>query len=678
MTAQHERPAPSRDEQGGTPKGEETLRAIIGILVAEILGWAASGPLQPWIRVLLVLLLAFLGGVLFYYVQVMIWLFTWLTRNAKNLPGLLGHVLGAFFNVVRHLFSGLAMLSGRSLRAVFCVILLIAATCLISSFHSWPWTSCAIAWEVRLAASSETAPAVQHAAETFMRGTADWRGCRTANITIIAPDSASELRRRLASGWNATPPHTPGPRPVLWIADSPAEVTQIRAVSSARISRVTTVATSPLVIAMPQATAELITSGLDEPGAFTWAQLINGVRSPRAVLRTHPRTSNVGLLATVGLEESLPGEDKQAERDALEARIGGGVGWAEDVHDVMCRFLDADDASGDRVPAFIMSEQQLYEFNMARSGTGTGSWTRADCARAAIRPGPVPRLRPLYPSGTDGRHVPGLIYQCVPLDWADQPTPPAVSEIVRAFCDHLATALTRLGFRDADGRLPALDSAAELAADAAVAPEWPSDITGALARAAVPRLGDHVLLAVDVSGSMSNSLNTGGDRLRAATDTAKTLVAHMPGALTTGLWTYPAANPEATHEVLAPPAQVTDGGAALAALLDPVRLATNRMDRSLSRLVRAGVAELAGKDGHRVLVVLTDGGGADFDEFPLTEDSGVEIVLLTFGGRGCNHPGLAEGAPQDGLVCYPVDGAPPDHAVSSLRTYLTAAAGGAR
>ena len=61
MTAQHERPAPSRDEQGGTPKGEETLRAIIGILVAEILGWAASGPLQPWIRVLLVLLLV-LGG----------------------------------------------------------------------------------------------------------------------------------------------------------------------------------------------------------------------------------------------------------------------------------------------------------------------------------------------------------------------------------------------------------------------------------------------------------------------------------------------------------------------------------------------------------------------------------------------------------------------------------------
>ena len=678
MMAQQERPAPSRDDQGGAPKGEETLRTIIGILVAEILGWAASsGPLQPWIRVLLILLLALLGGVLFYYVQGVIWFFTWLARNARKLPGLLGHVLGAFFNVVRHLFSGVAMLSGRSLRAVFCVILLIAATCLIYSFRSWPWAPCPIAWEVRLAASSETAPAVQHAAETFMRDTADWRGCRTANITITAPDSASELRRRLAGGWNATPPHTPGPRPVLWIADSPAEVAQVRDVSSARIGRVETVATSPLVLAMPHATADLITSGLDEPGAFTWAQLINGVRSPRAVLRTHPRTSNVGLLATVGLEESLPGEDRKAERDALEARIGGRVGWAEDVHDVMCRFLDADDASGDRVPAFVMSEQQLYEFNMARSGTGTGSWTRADCAGSAARPGPVPRLRPLYPRGPDGRHIHSLIYQCVPLDWADQPTPPAVSEIVRAFCGHLATALTRLGFRDADGRLPALDSAGELAADAAVAPDWPSDITGTLARAAVPRLGDHVLLAVDVTGSMSNSLNTDGDRLRAATDTAKTLVAHMPGALTTALWTYPAADAEATHEVLAPPAPVRDDGAALAALLDPVQLATDRTDRSLSRLVRAGVEELAGRDGQRVLVVFTDGGGADFDESPLTGTAGVEIVLLTFGGRGCDHPGLAEGTPREGLLCYPVDSDPPDQAVSSLRTYLTVPSGGA-
>src|SRR5690606_1659817 len=163
MMAQQERPAPSRDDQGGAPKGEETLRTIIGILVAEILGWAASsGPLQPWIRVLLILLLALLGGVLFYYVQGVIWFFTWLARNARKLPGLLGHVLGAFFNVVRHLFSGVAMLSGRSLRAVFCVILLIAATCLIYSFRSWPWAPCPIAWEVRLAASSETAPAVQH------------------------------------------------------------------------------------------------------------------------------------------------------------------------------------------------------------------------------------------------------------------------------------------------------------------------------------------------------------------------------------------------------------------------------------------------------------------------------------------------------------------------------------
>ncbi|GAA5079728.1 hypothetical protein HNP84_000816 [Thermocatellispora tengchongensis] len=657
---------------------------VAGISVGALFALVASAPLEELpLRALIMAGLAVLGGVLFNVFGRMPGLLDGLRAAAVKSARLaaaavrasaragatvLGHLARAFLALAggaAGLFKGAPRRAGAASAAV-----VLAAGGALLYTHN-PWASCPIPREIPVTASSETAPAVRLIGEAYGRDSADWRGCRTAHVTVTAPESAEELRARFAGGWNG---EAPGPRPVLWVADSPAEVEQVRRAEPVTLGRATTVATSPLVLAVPRATVD---SAADpRPGRLDWAKLINGVSSSRSVVRTYARTSNTGLLATTGMYGTLGGDARAPERATLEARVSRDAGPAEDAHDVMCRYLRADDGPAGRIPAMILTEQQLYEFNRARAGAGGGAWTGADCPAPAPAPGTVPPLYPLYPAGGHA-----LSYQCVPVTWPDRPElGDDLGGLLAGLCDRLARDLPGLGFRDADGDLPRLDHAEGLARDAAVTPGWPPEIDTALAQAGTAVFGDHVLMALDVSGSMSNKLDTAGSRLRAATDVARELVTHMRGRLTTGLWTFPSGpgGPDAPHAEAVPPEFVRDDGARLLALLDPIALAGPHPDGSLRELVRDGIAALRGKDGRRVLVILTDGGRPDgLSAADLADHEGTEVVVLAFGGAGCGKPAIA-GLATDGLLtCYQVDGTPPDEALSTIRTdRATGATGG--
>lgn len=671
--AQHQGSEPAR---GQPVRRDYTPEIILGAVTA-LFGIIVTTPLEEiWLRILLLIVTATVAVTLMHSRER---LTAW-TKDAAKRTTRLPRLAGRALEPVVTLLTGFSAVVGkltpprRALTALASLALVVVAVDVFLA-PPWPWNTCPVPHELRVAASGETAPAIVRAAEKIVRDTADWRGCRTLNVTVIPHDSAEALRRKLKNDWTALASQAPGPRPDVWIADSAAEIAEVR---PALAGDPVIVATSPLVLAAPADTINLIAGGQRDPGDLTWQQLINGVRSGRAVLRPHPLTSNVGLLVAVALDERLAGEARKPERDMLEARVSRDVGPADDIHDVMCEYVDAtDDALGGRVPAIIMSEQQLHEFNRARMATGddveAGAWRRADCPEPERNAGPLPYLHALYPEGGHS-----LVYMCVPLSWAENPTPSVLSPLIDDFCARLATGLPALGFRDADGTLAGSDHIEPLNPNAPVRTDWPAQISATLGNAARPLLGDHVLVAVDVSGSMGNSLRTRGLRIGAATETARVIVADMHGRLTTGLWTYPTApgGLAALHQVISPLGPVNDDGADLLRKLDAIEHDGDRPDGSLRTLIRSGIGTLAREDGRRVMVILTDGGNADgLSAGDLADRGDIEILILTFGGRGCAVPAIAALAQRGELRCHVVDGSPPDQVLSEIWTEIFAAEG---
>ncbi|MDF5752393.1 vWA domain-containing protein [Spongiactinospora sp. TRM90649] len=652
---QSQGPAQSQGQSGA-----QAARASVGVLVAELVGLAASSPLADLPqRLSLVTLFALAGGVAFYYTDRAVAGLASLGRAAGRLPGLLGRAAAVPMHALGRVFTAVAVLSGSTARVTVSAVLLAAAVPVGLFVTHSPWSACPVPREMRVAASAETAPAIQAAAAEFVRDTADWRGCRTAQVTVSAPGSADDLRTRLLNGWQASaagPPTPPGPHPDLWIADSAAEVAEVRSQVRSLIGTDTPVATSPLVVAVPAAVAELL--GGTKPGRFTWRELISKLE-PRAVLRTHPETSNVGMLATAGMYTGIERDPK--ERAALEARVSAGVGWAETALDVMCRDLDVAPAT---MPAMVLSEQQLLEFNKARSGSASEVWDRPDCQRAAE----ISQLRPLYPAGGHA-----LTYRCVRVIW---PGGSGTDDPARDFCRRLPGYLARYGFRDTEGALPdRLGDADELRRNAQVSPGWRPKVADTVDLAGRPILGDHVLLAIDVSGSMDGAIGQVGSRLAVATDTAQTIVSHMPGTQSTGLWVFPssAVGGHAPQVPLGPSGEVE---ADLKRELAPTGLRTNLPDVPLRTVITDALADLRGLFGRRVLVVFTDGGdtrGLGPGDFA-TRD-GTEVVVLAT-NNGCDLDAVSALEKHKDLRCYPLGDEPPEETLSKVVLDLSSRAPG--
>ncbi|WP_440064118.1 substrate-binding domain-containing protein [Streptosporangium sp. OZ121] len=541
-----------------------------------------------------------------------------------------------------------------------------------------PWVTCQIPDEVTLLASAETSPAIQRAAGEFMAGKTDWWGCRQMNINVSGL-RADEVRDRLGDWTFPVQPATgrtaertalrpPGARPDGWIADSPQEIDYLdrNADGMPAFGARTVVATSPLVIAAPEELAEELTEANRKPGDREWADLLRSRPGARQVVRTHPLASNVGLMATA----AAPG---RAEGLSTKVRPG------DDVRDVMCRYASSLDTS-----AMVLTEQQFHELNVSLSGADPALPASGGCAvPGAGSPGAAsapesagerpPRLTAVYPRGGHA-----MRYACVSKRWPDLRRPPAVERTVREFCDFLREALPRYGFRDAEGRLnvgrlPA--KAPWLRPSAPVAANWKPDISKLLYKLATP-LADHVLVVVDVSGSMAgNRVNDGRSRLEAAIQVAQLAVTSRRGELTTGIMTFFPDDDDGRGVPLAP---VADGGRALAGRLTSVQKAyrdSSHRDPPMRPIIRNALGQMAriGDPGERkAVLVLTDGGsphgltGGD-----LREHDGVRLLMLSFDLHGCAKPPLPKLRDEGLMSCYDASTDPDqklDDAFTELRT----------
>ncbi|GAA3024464.1 VWA domain-containing protein [Streptosporangium longisporum] len=532
-----------------------------------------------------------------------------------------------------------------------------------------PWRTCQIPDEITLLASDETAPVIRRAAGEFMARKVDWWGCRQVNITVSGL-RAGEARERLRDWTFPVQPTTertareaPGARPDGWIADFAEEIDYVRRDETPAEGRTfgerTVVATSPLVVAASPALADDLTQGDWRPGGRDWASLLRGKTGSRLqVLRTHPRASNVGLMAAAATP--LPEEDLSAK-----TRL------SDDTRDLMCRYAGSGEAS-----PMLLTEQQLHELNLGLSGTGPAP---GDCAAPGTVGGRPSTTRPsaldepltaVYPAGGHA-----MRYTCVSKKWPDLRRPLVITRTVEEFCGALREILPRYGFRDDRGRL-ALDRLPKrtswLKAEARVA-DWRPDVLALLHELRTP-LGEHVLVVVDVSGSMArNKVNDGRSRLEAAIQLAQLVVTSRGGDLTTGIATF---FPGDGHAV--DPAPVRDGGKALAGrlgtALEEYRTGS-RPDPPMRPVLKEALARMEGTgdpEERRIVLVLTDGGNpAGLTAADLRGHGGVRLAMLSFDLHGCDTPPLPELRDRELLSCHDVSTDPEktlDDAFNELRT----------
>ncbi|MEU3165511.1 VWA domain-containing protein [Streptosporangium sp. NPDC006930] len=547
-----------------------------------------------------------------------------------------------------------------------------------------PWVTCRVPDEITLLASAETSPVIQRAAGEFMAGKIDWWGCRQVNINVSGL-RAGEARDRLgdwtfpvqpavgpAAGRTARKP--PGARPDGWIADSLQEIDYVDRNTDGvpTFGERTVVATSPLVIAAPERLAEELTEANRKPGDRDWADLLRSRPGARQqVVRTHPLASNVGLMATA----AAPGPS-----EGLSRKVRPG----DTVRDVMCRYANSLDTS-----AMVMTEQQFHELDVALSGTAPALSVPGGCALSGAgdgRPSPgsvsVPRSagkkppRPVivYPKGGHA-----MRYACVSKRWPDLRRPPAVEQTVEEFCDFLRETLPRYGFRDAEGRLDVQRlpvKAHRLRSDAPVAANWKPDISRLLYKLTTP-LADHVLVVVDVSGSMArNKVNDGRSRLEAAIQVAQVAVTSKRGERTTGIMTF---FPDDGHAV--PPAPVGDEGNALTGRLTAVQNAYrdgSRPDPPMRPIIEKALDRLerTGDPGERkVVLVLTDGGNPKgLTGEDIRGHDGVRLMMLSFDLHGCDTSPLPVLGDEGLMSCYDAS-TDPDQKLDDAFTELRAATG---
>lgn len=409
--------------------------------------------------------------------------------------------------------------------------------------------SCSGALVLTVEAAPEVAAATQSASAEYQKTTPDVDG--TCVTIQVRPRAAHETARLLGAGWQDA---NAGSIPDIWIPDSTLWLDMARLQEPARAlvpQKATTIATSPVVIAVPRSLAtklgwpaenlsweDLLTQG----GSTTfWRDRGDEQHGRFQVVLTDPQASSASLTAmtsVVAAKLSKPVEDLTAQRFrddqsvkevvlALERRSAA----VPSSYDAMLTYLRQADSAGhlaDSVSAAPMLESAVFGYNQGIGADG-----------AAVMPNE--RLVATYP--TDGMAV-----QNVPFVPVGSNSDPARTAAGQAFLQAMLGETGRTAFAEAGLRTPE-GSNEKLTASAGFSPDLPSgppQTTNPETMASaielfggIHRLGS-TLAVIDTSGSMKQEVAGSGGRTRldvavAALRQAYTLAAEDSNL---GLWQF--------------------------------------------------------------------------------------------------------------------------------------------
>jgi Ca-activated chloride channel homolog len=463
--------------------------------------------------------------------------------------------------------------------------------------------------------------------------------CRESSVTVFSVPSSGTVADALVGRWPRDDLAQLGPEPAVWMPDATADLEWVNQRLGDDLKSLGSIATSPVVLAVPESAMARV----GEDRTVPWRTMLGWARRPASgsrlrIGRPDPSSSTAGLLATIGLNGWSDGPPTPPSRHAVEQAIDP----AADELTELCQLAEP----GGPARAVLVSEQVMVDHNNGRLG--------GSCDAREGRP---ERLTAVY--AADG--TPVLDHPFVLLPAAAAPEDRA--QLARRFFAYLSrpdvqARLRDFGFRDAarnvGGSVGAVDGV--LVHDP---PAWAEPLDGPTLDQEVDawekaRLPARALLAMDVSGSMSEELpGPGGRRITAARAAAKRAVGLMGDKDQIGLWRFSQSlDGPRDYQELVPlgPAGIRGGGGRgrdqVAETLDGL-LATTK-DTGLYDTIHAGIGELRAGGGPAdtvdALIVVTDGknddrnGGVGLGDVVnrLQDGEDVLVFLLTFGPARCD------------------------------------------
>ncbi|HEX6469247.1 MAG TPA: VWA domain-containing protein [Streptosporangiaceae bacterium] len=524
--------------------------------------------------------------------------------------------------------------------------------------------------ELRVLTPPEDRDAVQSAADGFAADQARRRHCRPVHITVNAQVPFSDLLQGFATRWQ-DPSKQPvstgvmallGPPPDIWLPAATAEADYVagRAHPDVTLDDEGSIATSPLVFAVPDDYAQRMAENLPDPDAPTWADLL--AAAPKAglrVARPDPTVSEAGVLATADLYRASHaghraggtggtgrdggGDPGDRDRRAVEEQIASLGAPLSSAHDLLCAIRQ-----NPAPVAVIVPEQALLDYDQAKP-LGVG------CSLPIARP-PVP-YRPFHPA--DARV---LDYPFVRVTWQGQ-ADAARDTMIDRFRSWLAGGtLQDAGFRDRSGHTESVQLP-NTRLETEVRRFTRTEIGRAIAEYRRARLLVTVDFVIDVSGSMNRPTPERVSELDRARELVAQAVDFLGPSDAVGLSTFPGGR--AVDDVTsAVRAEVAPAAADhISKDLQPALARLGRAHGGSTPLYNAiddASKALVGKGDNPAVVVLTDGddhvrggiGAAELAKRLAAAPERPRIVMLATGPKGCDEPDVTALTATRTAVCY--------------------------
>jgi Ca-activated chloride channel homolog len=380
-----------------------------------------------------------------------------------------------------------------------------------------------------LVASPEKAQLVKQLAVDYMAGGRRLGG-RCIKV-VVGSKSSGEAMAALARGWRES---VDGPRPDVWSPASSAWVRllqqRIVGANRAGLKLVSgdppSMVATPLVVAMPRPMAEALGWPSKQLG---WADLLRLSRNRQGwgkfghaewgafkLGKTNPNLSTSGLNATIGAFFAATGHTSDlTARDVADPEVQAFVAGVEQsvVHygDTTLTFLSNLQRADDRgaglsyISAVAVEEKSVWDYNQ---GNPSG-----DPATLGKHPKPHVPLVAIYPQ--EGTLLSDNPYVVLAAPWVDGAKRKAAADFLAYLRSGLAQErFERSAFRNYLGRPgPLITEANGLLPGqqlTLLSPPAPAVVDRVLTSWAKLRKPANVLLVIDVSGSMDNTVGSAG------------------------------------------------------------------------------------------------------------------------------------------------------------------------
>jgi Ca-activated chloride channel family protein len=413
--------------------------------------------------------------------------------------------------------------------------------------------------QLQVVADPDQAGLLQQAARDYA-STDPLVGDRCVNVNVRSLDSP-EATAALATGWTD---QAAGPRPDVWVpaASTWATELQIQLQQSRRPNIIPSdhpsVATSPLVIAMPRPMAEALGWPARQLG---WSDLATVLRNPTGwaafghpdwgpfkLGKTDPKLSEAGLGALLGAGASVMGQDAQnptpAQLQSKADQLGSMIlqvsrspGEETDTTGTLLANLqraDRTDKALRYVSAVPLAEKSVWDYNQGKAID--------DPSNGSERAKPKVPLAAVYPrEGTLQADYPWMVLR---TPWVDDAKRAAASDFLLYLKSPAVQArFQAAGFRSARGQAgPEVSEGAGLLANqpTRVLPAPAPLVVGATLKAwdQTKRIAN--LLAVyDVSGSMAEPVpGTGKTKIDLAREAAAASLRLFTNESDIGTWEF--------------------------------------------------------------------------------------------------------------------------------------------